>query len=134
MEIATAPKMQLFMTFMIVYFFIGNSVSIYSIFAIVQSITSSIGSLLRTNKSNKGDNLAFEPFEERTKSLLKYKIIFMGINSICIGLVAYKLSKMGLLSFSPSAYIDMIPNYQGVEVIATIWMIVDTLINLFFIP
>lgn len=50
MEMATAPKMQLFMTFMIVYFMIGNTVSIYSIFAVVQSIVSSVGSILKTNK------------------------------------------------------------------------------------
>ena len=51
MQMATAPKMQLFMTFMIIYFFIGNSISIYSIFAIIQSITSTIGSILKTNQS-----------------------------------------------------------------------------------
>ena len=40
------------MTFMVVYLFIGNNISIYSIFAIVQSITSSIGGILKVNQSN----------------------------------------------------------------------------------
>ena len=62
----------------------------------------------------------FEPYEDRVKSLLKYKLIYMGINVICLVVVLFKLSKMGLLSFSPSAYIDMIPNYQGADVVAQI--------------
>lgn len=48
---ATAPKMQLFMTFMIVYLFIGNTLSIYTIFAIVQSLMSSFGGLFKVNQS-----------------------------------------------------------------------------------
>ena len=48
---ATAPKMQVFMTFMIVYLFIGNQLSIYTIFAIVQSLMSSVGGLLKVNQS-----------------------------------------------------------------------------------
>jgi hypothetical protein len=51
-EIATAPKMQLFMTFLILYFFIGNVLSIYTIFAIVQSLFSSVGGLLKVNKGS----------------------------------------------------------------------------------
>lgn len=49
-----------------------------------------------------------------------YKMIYAGINLLCLGVVVYKLSKMGLLSFSPSAYIDMIPNYEGSPVVAQI--------------
>ena len=48
-----------------------------------------------------------------SKSLLKYKLIYIGINLIIFGVVLHKLSKMGLLSFSSSAYIDMIPPYVG---------------------
>jgi hypothetical protein len=38
------------MTFLILYFFIGNSLSIYTILAIVQSLFSSVGGLLKVNK------------------------------------------------------------------------------------
>lgn len=62
----------------------------------------------------------FEAFEDRAKSLTMYKMIYAGINLLCLGVVVYKLSKMGLLSFSPSAYIDMIPNYEGSPVVAQI--------------
>ena len=50
---ATAPKMQLFMTFMVVYLFIGNNLSIYTIFAIFQSLLSSVGGIFKVNQSNK---------------------------------------------------------------------------------
>ena len=110
---ATAPKMQLFMTFMIVYLFIGNQLSIYTIFAIVQSLLSSVGGLLKVNQ-------IFEPYEDQTRSLFKYKLIYVAINFVCLGVVSYKLSKMGLISFSPAAYIDLIPNYEGVHVTAQI--------------
>lgn len=43
--------MQLFMTFMIVYMFIGNTLSIYTIIAIFQSLMSSVGGLVKVNKS-----------------------------------------------------------------------------------
>lgn len=43
--------MQLLMTFMIVYMFIGNQLSIYTIFAIVQSLVGSVGGLFKVNKS-----------------------------------------------------------------------------------
>jgi hypothetical protein len=49
---ATAPKMQLFMTFMVVYLFIGNNLSIYTIFAIFQSLLSSVGGIFKVNQSN----------------------------------------------------------------------------------
>ena len=49
---------------------------------------------------------------------MKYKLIYSALNILTLGVVMYKLSKMGLLSFSSSAYIDMIPPYVGKEVIA----------------
>lgn len=112
--------MQLLMTFMIVYMFIGNQLSIYTIFAIVQSLMGSVGGLFKVNKSNCFSILVFEPYEDQTKSLFKYKLIYAAINLACVGVVSYKLSKMGLISLSPSSYIDLIPNYEGVQVTAQI--------------
>jgi hypothetical protein len=51
---------------------------------------------------------------------MKWKLIYVAINLVCLGMVSYKLSKMGLLSLSPSAYIDLIPNYEGTDVLARI--------------
>lgn len=120
-EMATAPKMQVFMTFMIVYLFIGNQLSIYTIFAIVQSLTSSIGGLFKVNQSNVINNIVvFEPYEEQTRSLFKYKLIYVAINLVSLAIVSYKLSKMGLISLSPSAYIDLIPSYEGTYVTAAV--------------
>jgi hypothetical protein len=47
---ATAPKLQLFMTFLIMYLFIGNTLSIYTIVAVVQSLNGCVGGLLKVNK------------------------------------------------------------------------------------
>jgi hypothetical protein len=62
----------------------------------------------------------FEPFEDQTKSIMKYKVIYIAINLVGLGIIVYKLSNMGLLSLSPSAYIDLIPNYEGAQVTAKI--------------
>ena len=58
-----------------------------------------------------------------SRNLMKYKLIYSALNILTLGVVMYKLSKMGLLSFSSSAYIDMIPPYVGKEVIAHVWCI-----------
>lgn len=42
--------MQLLMTFLITYMFIGNTLSIYTILAIVQSLSSAVGGLVKVNK------------------------------------------------------------------------------------
>ena len=68
MEMATSPKMQLFMTFMVIYFFIGNNISIYSIFAVIQSITSTVGGLLKTNKSNLHITQCFNPMKKEQRA------------------------------------------------------------------
>lgn len=51
---------------------------------------------------------------------MKYKVIYVVINLACLAVVSYKLSKMGLISLSPSSYIDLIPSYEGTQVTARI--------------
>lgn len=110
---ATSPKMQLFMTCILMFFLIGNTISIYSILAVGQSLINSISCIFKTNKGTLPLISVFEPFENLSKSLTKYKLIYGVINFAALGVTMYKLSKMGLLSFSSSAYIDMIPPYIG---------------------
>lgn len=50
MDLATAGKMQIFLT-MFMFWMIGNGVSIFTIFFIFQSLFSSITAILKTNKS-----------------------------------------------------------------------------------
>jgi hypothetical protein len=45
--------MQLFMTFMVVFLFFGNNLSIYTIFGIFQSLKSSVDGIFKVNQSNK---------------------------------------------------------------------------------
>ncbi len=42
----------------------------------------------------------------------------MAINLVQLGIVAYKLSAMGLLPVSASDYIDLVPTYQPIDVIS----------------
>ena len=44
--------------------------------------------------------------------LTKYKLMYLGINLILLGIIIYKLSVMGLLPVSPTDYIDLIPFYE----------------------
>jgi hypothetical protein len=41
-------------------------------------------------------------------SLAKYKLMYIGINLILLGIVGYKLSMMGLLPVSAADYVDLI--------------------------
>ena len=56
-------------------------------------------------------NLVFEPYEHMVSDLTKYKLMYMGINLVLLGIIIYKLSVMGLLPVSPTDYIDLIPLY-----------------------
>lgn len=51
-------------------------------------------------------------------SLVKYKFMYIGINLILIGLVGYKLSAMGLLPVAAADYVDLVPSYETLDVIA----------------
>jgi hypothetical protein len=44
-------------------------------------------------------------------SLAKYKFMYAGIHLILLGIVAYKLSMMGLLPVSAADYVDLIPPF-----------------------
>ncbi len=44
--------------------------------------------------------------------------MYMGINIIQLGIVAYKLSAMGLLPVSAPDYVDLVPTYEPIDVIA----------------
>jgi len=41
--------------------------------------------------------------------MIKYKLIFIGINMIILAIMLYKFYNMGLLPLNPSDYTDLIP-------------------------
>jgi hypothetical protein len=51
-------------------------------------------------------------------STFKYKVIYAAINFVQLGLVAYKLSAMGLLPVSAPDYVDLVPLYESIDVLA----------------
>lgn len=53
--------------------------------------------------------LAFKQFEGKKISLLYYKFIYVGINAFVLSIGLHKLYGVGLLPFSPSDWIDLIP-------------------------
>ena len=44
--------------------------------------------------------------------MMKYKVMYLGIYLILLGIVAYKLSAMGLLPVSAADYVDMVPPFE----------------------
>jgi hypothetical protein len=50
--------------------------------------------------------------------LFKYKLIYIAINFAQLAIVAYKLSAMGLLPVAAPDYVDLIPAYQPIDVLA----------------
>ena len=44
--------------------------------------------------------------------MTKYKLMYLGIQIILLGIVVYKLSAMGLLPVSAADYVDMIPPFE----------------------
>ncbi len=109
--------MQIFMT-LFMFWMIGNGISIFTIFFIFQSLFSSVTALLKTSKGTLYFNIVFEPYETMVSSTFKYKVIYCGINLVLMGIVAYKLSSMGLLPVSAADYVDLVPTYEPIDVLA----------------
>lgn len=45
-------------------------------------------------------------------SLAKYKFMYIGINSILLGAVLYKMSAMGMLPVLAADYVDLVPTFE----------------------
>ena len=114
---ATSSKMQIFMT-LFMFWMMGNGMSIFTIFFIFQSLFSAVTALLKTSKGIDWINVVFESYESQVSSLFKYKVIYCGINMILVGIVAYKLSSMGLLPVAAADYVDLVPTYESIDVLA----------------
>jgi len=98
---------------------IGNGVSIFTIFFIFQSLFSSITAILNASKGKYLlILLVFEIYEGQVSSTFKYKLIYMAINFVQLAIVAYKLSMMGLLPVSAADYVDLVPLYESMDVLA----------------
>ena len=118
MELATSSKMQIFMT-MFMFWMMGNGMSIFTIFFIFQSLFSAVTALLKTGKGkNLIKSIVFEAYESMVSSTTRYKVIYCAINLVLVGIVAYKLSSMGLLPVAAADYVDLVPTYESIDVLA----------------
>jgi uncharacterized membrane protein len=57
----------------------------------------------------------FEPYEGMLPSLAKYKFMYIGINSILLGAVLYKMSAMGMLPVLAADYVDLVPTFEVIS-------------------
>jgi len=57
-------------------------------------------------------DIVFEPYEGMLPSLGKYKLMYLGINSILLGIVLWKMAAMGMLPVLAADYVDLIPTYD----------------------
>ncbi len=73
---------------------------------------------LKHQKVNLNQSVVFEPYESLVASTFKYKVIYSAINLVLVGIVAYKLSTMGLLPVSAADYVDLVPTYEPIDVLA----------------
>ncbi len=122
MEMATGSKMQIFMT-MFMFWMMGNGMSIFTIFFIFQSLFSAVTALLKTGKGKNWLKIVFEPYESMVSSTTRYKVIYCAINLVLVGIVAYKLSSMGLLPVAAADYVDLVPTYESIDVLAKAWCV-----------
>ncbi len=108
---ATAAKTQILMTIFMFWMF-GNNISIFILFPIIQTLTIAIGGILNMAKGKTIFKIVFEPYEGMLPSLVKYKVMYLGIQLVLLGAVIYKLSAMGLLPVSAADYVDLIDPFQ----------------------
>ncbi len=71
-------------------FFIGTSISMFTIGIYCFSLYNSLNTILNVNKS-------FKMYESPEYSLLSYKIIYVFLSSISLLITCYKVNKMGFL-------------------------------------
>lgn len=110
-NIAISPASSIVMNF-IMFWMIGSSLSIYTLFFVFTMISSQIRNLF-------GVNDRFKEFEgSKMKELGFYKLIYLVINLAVFGFCCYKLAGMGLLPFNPSDYVDLLPkNNEAVDIV-----------------
>ena len=108
---AISPASSIFMNF-ILFYFVGTSLNIYSLVMIFTVISGQIKGLLGTRDK-------FREFEHyHLKELGFYKLIYSAINLALLGYSMYNFSKMGMLPFSPSDYVDVLPaNPVNVDIV-----------------
>ena len=52
------------------------------------------------------------PYEGMLPSLLKYKLMYVAINLVLLGLVLYKMAAMGMLPVLAADYADLMPPFE----------------------
>ena len=94
------------------FWMFGNNISIFILFPIIQTLSTAIGGILNMQKGKILNNIVFESYEGMNINLGKYKMIYLAIQVLLLGIVIYKLSAMGLLPISAADYVDLIPPFE----------------------
>ena len=79
---------------MLMFWFSGSQISIFSIMITMQLIMGPIKAIASVNQG-------FVQFEHKDFSLLLPKLMFVGINLFLLGIALYKFSVMGVIPVTP---------------------------------
>jgi ER membrane protein complex subunit 4 len=101
-EITRAQVGPLFQTAFMLYFFIGNQLSIFTIFFMASMGTGPIRNLLNMGQ-------AFSGVTAPGANLLIPKLGYLLINLIGVAVILYKLRAMGLLPITSADWISLLP-------------------------
>ena len=82
-------------------FFIGNSLSLFTIMIYGYQLYSSLSNILNVNK-------AYQMFESPEFSLVGYKILYVILTSCSFGVLLYKVFRMGLIPLNAADWVGLI--------------------------
>lgn len=101
-ELAYGQFKTVFMT-LFSFYFIGSGMSLFTIFIVGLYAYNSLSGILNVNN-------VFKMYENHEYSILHYKLIYMGIQSIVLSFVLYRIYGMGLIPLNPADWISYIDN------------------------
>ena len=101
-ELAYGQFKTVFMT-MFSFYFIGGSLSLFTIFIVGLYGYNSFSSILNVNN-------VFKMYENHEYTIIHYKLIYIGIQSFAFLFVMYRIYGMGLIPLNPADWISLIEN------------------------
>jgi hypothetical protein len=95
---------------MLSFYFIGGSLSLFTIFIVGLYAYNSFSSILNVNNGKNYFNqlLAFKMFENHEYSIIQYKLIYIAFQSLVVAFVLYRIYGMGLIPLNPADWISLI--------------------------
>eukprot|EP01135_Chromosphaera_perkinsii_P006556 Nk52_evm1s542 gene=Nk52_evmTU1s542 len=106
-DVALGPGKSIPMNAFMMYM-AGNTVQIFSIMITGMMFFNPVKALFSVGQT-------FKQFEDMKVDVLIPKLVFVGLNLVCIGMAFYKLQNMGLLPTSSSDWLAFLPQPRQME-------------------